>query len=130
MGPTDNMARIRNGYQAFNKGDVETLLDLFADDIVWHFPGSSKLAGDHVGRGATMAMLGAYGQATGGTLRANLLDIMASDDHVAGWANDTATVDDKTLDVRAVVIFKMSDGKVTEAWHHFDDLTSLDNFLA
>lgn len=53
-----------------------------------------------------------------------------SDDHVAGWANDTATVDDKTLDVRAVVIFKMSDGKVTEAWHHFDDLTSLDNFLA
>jgi ketosteroid isomerase-like protein len=130
MGTADNTARIRKGYEAFNKGDVETLIDLFAEDIVWHFPGTSKLAGDHIGRDATLTMLGAYGAATDGTLQANLIDVMASDDHVAGWANDTASAGGKSLDVRAAVIFAMRDGKVSEAWHHFDDLNALDAFLA
>ncbi|HEX9548989.1 MAG TPA: nuclear transport factor 2 family protein [Acidimicrobiales bacterium] len=130
MGVAENTARIRKGYEAFNKGDVETLVDLFAKDVVWHFPGTSKLAGEHVGRDATLTMLGAYGSASGGTLQANLLDVMASDDHVAGWANDTATVAGKVLDVHAAVIFAMRDGKVIEAWHHFDDLNALDAFLA
>jgi ketosteroid isomerase-like protein len=130
MGAAENAARVRKGYEAFNKGDVETLIDLFAEDIVWHFPGTSKLAGDHAGRDATLSMLGAYGAATGGTLQVNLIDVMASDDHVAGWANDTASAGAKTLDVRAAVIFAMRDGKAVEAWHHFDDPNALDAFLA
>jgi ketosteroid isomerase-like protein len=70
-------------------------------------------------------MLGGYGQATGCTLRATPLDVIANADHVAGWANDTATIDRRTLDVRAIVIFAMRDGKVTEAGHHLDDLHAL-----
>lgn len=129
MGATENADRIRKGYAAFNQADVPTLVDLFAEDVVWHFPGQSKLGGDHVGRDATLTVLGAYGQASGGTLRANLLDLMASDNHVAGVANDTASSGDRQLDVRSTVIFAMSDGKVTEAWHYIDDLISFDAFL-
>jgi len=55
---------------------------------------------------------------------------MASDDHVAGIGNDTASADGRTLDVRSTVIFAMRDGKVTEAWHYIDDLAALDAFLA
>ena len=130
MGASENEARIRKGYEAFNAGDMEALTDLFAEDVVWHFPGTSKLAGQHVGRDATFAMLGAYGAASGGTLRANCIDVMASDDHVAGWARDTATNGDRTLDISSVVIFTMGDGKVTEAHHHVDDQDALDAFLA
>ena len=130
MGAADNASRIRKGYAAFNAGDVPTLVDLFAEDVVWHFPGQSKLAGDHIGRDATLSVLGGYGEASGGTLKANLLDLMASDDGVTGVANDTATSGGKTLDVRSSVIFAMRDGKVTEAWHYIDDLAALDAFLA
>lgn len=126
MGEAENTARIRKGYEAFNTGDGAALVDLFAEYVVWHFPGTSKLAGEHVGRDACLGMLGAYGAATNGTLQANLVDVMASADRVAGWATDTATVAGKTLDVRAVVVFAMRDGKVVEAWHHFDDLYALD----
>ena len=90
MGASDNASRVRAGYDAFNQGDVPVLMDLFAEGIVWHFPGTSKLGGDHVGRDATLAALGAYGEAGGGTLKANVIDVMASDDHVAGMAHDTA----------------------------------------
>ena len=130
MGPNANAERIRSGYDAFNRADVAALVDLFAEDVVWHFPGTSKLAGEHVGRDATLGVLGAYGAASGGTLQANLIDIMASDKHVTGVANDTATADGRTLDVRSTVIFAMSDGKVREAWQYFDDLDALDAFLA
>src|SRR5687768_2838228 len=128
MGATENAARIRAGYVAFNSGDVDGLIDLFAEDIVWHFPGTSKLAGEHVGRDAVLAMLGEYGAATGGTLRADPIDVMASDDHVAGWAHDTASTNGRTLDIDAVVIFTMRDGKVTEARHHVNDQAALDAF--
>ena len=130
MGATEDAARIRDAYKAFNRGDVDALVDLFADDIVWHFPGTSKLAGEHVGRGACLAMLGAYGAASAGTLQANLIDVMASDDHVTGWATDTASADGRTLDVGAVVVFTLRNGKVTDARHYFDDQSALDTFLA
>ena len=130
MGAADNAARIRRGYDAFNQGEVEVLVDLFAEDIVWHFPGTSKLGGDHVGRDQTLGVLGAYGAASGGTLQATPLDVMASDDHGAGIAIDTATNGGKTLRVRSTVVFAMRGGKVTEAWHYVDDLGALDDFLA
>lgn len=130
MSAAANEARIRNAYEAFNVGDGATLLDTFDEDIVWHFPGSSKLAGDHVGRDATMAFLGAYGESGGGTFHAKLLAVVANDELVAGWANDTAEVDGRVLDVVAVVMFAIRDGKVIEAWHHFADLYAVDAFLA
>ena len=78
----------------------------------------------------TLAVLGAYGAASGGTLKANLTDLMASDEHVAGMANDTASSAGKTLDVRSTVIFALSEGKVTEAWQYIDNLPAFDAFLA
>ena len=130
MAATENAARIRRGYDAFNQGDVAGLIDLFDESIVWHFPGSSKLAGDHVGRDATLAVLGAYGEASGGSLVAQPIDVMASDEHVTGWARDTAEANGRTLDISSVVIFAMRDGKVIEAWHHVGDQAALDAFLA
>src|SRR6202008_3465410 len=63
MGAADNASRVRKGYAAFNAGDVATLVDLFAEDIVWHFPGQNKLSGDHIGRDAALTALGGYGEA-------------------------------------------------------------------
>ena len=41
---------IRRGYDAFSRGDMDTLRELFHPDIVWHAPGRSQLAGDPPGR--------------------------------------------------------------------------------
>lgn len=130
MGAAENANRIRAGYDAFNRADIAALVDLFAEDAVWHFPGASKLAGDHVGRDATLAAIGAYAEASGGTLQAKVIDVMASDAHVTGVAQDTGTNANGTLDVRSTVVFSLRDGKVTEAWHYVDDLAALDAFLA
>ena len=38
---------VRSGYEAFAKGDIDTLRALLDPDVVWHQPGRSVLAGDH-----------------------------------------------------------------------------------
>ena len=40
-----NEELVRKGYDAFAKGDMDTLRELFDPEIVWHFPGRSQLAG-------------------------------------------------------------------------------------
>jgi ketosteroid isomerase-like protein len=130
MGTPDNASRIRDGYRAFNAGDVPALVDLFAEDIVWHFPGTSKLAGEHIGRDATLTALGGYGAASDGTLQANLVDLVANGDRVLGWARDTATNATGSLDIDSVVIFTLRDGKVTEGHQMVSDPAALDAFLA
>jgi ketosteroid isomerase-like protein len=45
---------VRRGYDAFAKGDMETLRELFDSGIIWHFPGRSLLAGDHRGVDAVL----------------------------------------------------------------------------
>ena len=130
MSAATNAQRIRDGYAAFNAGDVPALIDLFADDIVWHFPGNSKLGGEHVGRDAVLQVLGEYGAACGGTLVANVVDVMASDDRVTGLGRDTPTANGRTLDVDSVVVFTMRDGHVTNALHLFGDQAAVDAFLS
>ena len=52
MAEHPNVARIRDGYAAFAKGDFAALTDLLAEDLVWHQGGRSQLAGDYRGREA------------------------------------------------------------------------------
>src|SRR5207244_733997 len=46
---------VRRGYEAFGTGDMATLNELFADDIVWHAPGRNQLAGTYRGKDEVFA---------------------------------------------------------------------------
>ena len=72
MGADENVAIMRRAYEAFNKGDMETLTEIFDESAVWHLPGRSSMANDYQGRDATLAYFGQMAQETGGTFRAEL----------------------------------------------------------
>ena len=130
MSTAGNAERIRNGYRAFNEADLPALVDLFAEEVVWHFPGHCKFSGDHIGRDATLTMLGGMAESSNGTYRAELHDVTASEDHAMGWATDLGEREGRSLSVSAVVVFRMKDGKVVEAWHHFQDVRQVEDFWA
>jgi ketosteroid isomerase-like protein len=52
MAEHPNVARPKDGYAAFAKGDFAALNDLFAEDLLWHGGGRSQLAGEFRGREA------------------------------------------------------------------------------
>ena len=44
MGREENIQAVKRGYEAFGRGDLNTLLDLFSDDVEWITPGPAELA--------------------------------------------------------------------------------------
>lgn len=50
MSEHPDCALVRRGYEAFGKGDMETLSSLFTADVIHHVPGSSPISGHHKGR--------------------------------------------------------------------------------
>jgi ketosteroid isomerase-like protein len=117
----ENVAIMQRAYDAFNAADIDTLVELFDENIVWHLPGQSSMAKDYQGRDATLAYFGQIGERTGGTFQAELQQLFAGDDgRVVGLQRSTGERDGKNLELR--------DGKVVDGREHFNDLYAWDEF--
>ena len=123
-----NAALLRKGYEAFNKGDMATLRELFSDDAVWHVPGNNQLSGEHRGRDAVFAMFARSAELSGGTYRVELHDALANDEHAVGLSRATASRQGKQLDAVAVETYHVSNGKITEAWVFAEDQRAIEEF--
>ena len=121
---------LRQGLEAFSKGDMEGVAALFADDVVWHTPGRGPLAGDHRGKDQVMSMLGKQAELTGGTFRAELHDILANDEHGVLLATVRAERGGKTWEDNGVLVFHIHNGKASEVWLHPGDQYAGDEFFS
>jgi ketosteroid isomerase-like protein len=129
MGREENVAIMQRAYDAFNTGDIDTLVEIFDESVVWHLPGRSAMANDYQGRDATLGYFGQIGQETGGTFRAELQHLLADDDdRVVGVQRSTGDRDGKHLDVGNCIVFQLKDGRVTDGREHFEDLYAWDEF--
>ena len=52
MSEHTNVALHRKVHEAFSRGDMDTLTEMIAEDVVWHSPGKSQISGDFRGREA------------------------------------------------------------------------------
>ena len=129
MGADENVAIMQRAYDAFNRADLDTLVEIFDERIVWHLPGKSKYADDYQGRDATLAYFGQLAEQTGGTFRAELKLLLADgDDHVVGIQRSTGDRNGKHLDVGNSILFELKDGRVVDGREHFHDLYAWDEF--
>jgi uncharacterized protein len=128
MGAQQNAERIRAGYEAFNRADIDALTDLFAEDVVWHAPGRGAMAGDYKGRDETFAYFGRLHQSSDGTIRANLRSLVAEGDTVVGRQTNVATRGAKQLNADECLVFEMRDGRIVEGQEFVYDLYAWDDF--
>ena len=119
---------LRRGYDAFARGDMAAIAELFADDIAWHVPGNNPLAGDYRGKDNVLAFFGKSVELTGGTLRVEVHDILANDEHGVALIHSSAQRGGKSLDDHGVQVFHIRDGKAVETWTHQGDQAANDEF--
>ena len=55
---TQNIEVIKKGYEAFSSGDIETVMNLFDDDVEWVQPGDSTISGTYRGKTEVIEYLG------------------------------------------------------------------------
>jgi uncharacterized protein len=129
MAEHPNVARIRDGYAAFAKGDFAVLTDLFAEDLVWHVGGRSQLAGDYRGRDAVFAFFGRLMEVTEGSFRLDVHAVLADDEHAVALVVGTASRGGRSVTDNAAHVLHMRDGKVTEYWNATTDQYAFDELI-
>jgi uncharacterized protein len=129
MAEHPNAALIRSAFTAMAQGEMGPVNSLFADDIVWHAPGHSLLAGVTRGREALFAKMGGMA-ATAQTLKQDLHAILADDDHAVCLIDLTMARESKQVELQQILTFHMAGSKVTEGWVTFTDLYAADDFWA
>lgn len=116
MSVDEKIRLIRELYGAFGRGDVATIGAAMADDVGWHFPGTSPLAADVKGKSAVMGQLGLPMQHFE-EFKLELHDVLGSADHVVALVSSTLRRKGRTFHDREAHVFHISaDGKVAEAW--------------
>ena len=81
MAEHPNARLIRKLHDSFVEGSyIAAITELFAQDVVWHVPGSGPLSGDRRRWDAVRAAMQRFEELSGGTIRGEVHDILASDD--------------------------------------------------
>jgi uncharacterized protein len=110
-----NIDVVRRGYEAFAKGDIETLKTLFSASANWRQTEAGVLKGSYQGAPAILEFFGQLAHETQGSLRVEPQAITASGDHVFVWERFTGKRKGQTLETTEVIIFKLDKGVVAEA---------------
>ena len=120
---------VRRFYAAIRDGDLRVLEACFAPDVVWHLPGTSLIAGDHHGWGEIRDhFLSKLGSLSGGTFRAELLDVAVGETYVVAVQHATASHEGRTLDLTGCQLMTVRDGLIQNVRGHYSDESALNAF--
>jgi ketosteroid isomerase-like protein len=109
----ENKELIEKGYAAFASGDVQTVMDLFDDDVEWVQPGASAVSGAFHGKAEVMEYMGRLAERS---LSVKLKRLIAEGDTVVAITD--VTVDGETGEDADV--FTIRNGKTIRAEMHGD----------
>lgn len=131
MAEHPNVELVREGYEAFARGDMDWMREHLAQDIVWHVPGNNPLSGDHTGLDQVLGMFGKLMELTGGSFQQEIHDIVGGDEHVVVLVSGRAErPDGRSLENRSVQIFHVKEGKAIEYWIFNEDQAASDAFMS
>jgi len=123
-----NAELFRRGYDAFQKGDMETVRSLFSPDVVWHVPGHNHLSGDHRGVDSVLDLFMKNFQETGGTFKVEVHDLLANDTHAVALASVSGQREGKSLKDNYSHVVHIANGKLTESWIFAERQDAVDDF--
>jgi uncharacterized protein len=122
---------VRKGYEAFSRGDMDTLSGLMSADATHHVPGTHPLSGDFKGRDAVIAMYGRLAEETNGTMHVELQSLLVDGrGHVVAVHRFTAERRGKRYDRTGCLVLRIVDDKITDLDECVDDIDAANDFWA
>jgi ketosteroid isomerase-like protein len=122
-------ALVRKGYDAFSRGDMETLSELMTGDCTHHVPGSHSMSGDYKGLNTVLEYYRQLAGETDGTLNVEVQHLFTDGrGHVMSMHHMTAERRGRRLDAMGGVIFRIVGEKITDLDECVEDLDVIDEF--
>ncbi|MCK0109475.1 nuclear transport factor 2 family protein [Flavobacteriaceae bacterium S0825] len=103
----------------FNPANPNTLVEVLAEDFVWHYinPKLTELEGDYSGLTGLTDFFQKIADRTSGSFKVNPISIIPlGDELIITHVKDTMVLDGRTMKVDAVVLWCIIDGEIKEAW--------------
>lgn len=103
----------------FNPANISAARSIIAEDAVFHYfnPMLPDTQGDYIGRQGFMAFFGALAGKTEGTFRVSPLSVTPmGNELVVTHVKDNMDLNGRQIEVDAVVVWRIVDGKIREAW--------------
>ena len=90
--------------------------ELLSDDVVWHVPGRSAIAGEHRGAGAVLEYLDRRRRMTNSSFRVTVHGIAMIGERVVQLAGGRATREGRDVSWETVGVFRVEGGRIAECW--------------
>ena len=78
--------------KAFNERNFEPGSMLFADDVILHYPGNNRIAGDHIGKSGLLDFWNKQIDLTGGSFKGEIITVLQGEGNLVMVMNATAEV--------------------------------------
>jgi len=128
MGVAENIDTVRRFYAAGPATDDAERAGFASPDIVWHVPGANRISGEYRGAHAVFEAMPASMQ----PLDRWELDVtaaMGNADLVVATVRIRGTRYGREIDTAGAHVFRLTDGRIVEAWGFAEDQSTLDALL-
>jgi hypothetical protein len=123
-----NVQLIKDYYTAYATGDLNKIRSFFAPNVVWRIPGHHPLAGEKRGTDEVVAF---FTQLAKAKFKADPIFFQAQGNYVVdihrGWSN--IADGSSQVDQLFALMFKIENGKITEAQNFLTDQHQADAFF-
>jgi hypothetical protein len=114
MHPNEEL--LRREYEARAARDDRALVQILAEDVVWHVPGRNAIAGEYRGIDRVMEYVQRRRELANGTLEITVHDVLADDEHGLVIATGRATRGGSAFEWRAHGLYRFRHGSIAECW--------------
>ncbi|MER5215854.1 nuclear transport factor 2 family protein [Streptomyces sp. NPDC002838] len=129
MAEHPHAALVRKGYEAFQRGDMDTLRGMMTGDCTHHVPGSHPLSGDYKGVDSVIELYGKLSSETGESFRAELRNVFVDGrGHAVSVHRFTADRGDKHIDENGGIVFRIVGDKISDLDECVEDIDKANDF--
>lgn len=121
-----NVAIIKRYYEAYGRGDLAAVRQIFAPNIVWRIPGHHPLAGPKRGPDEVFAF---FEQLAKANFKAEVIFLSGNDEYVVDYHRGYGALGDAKLDINWCLVFRMQNGRIVEATNFAGDQHAADAFF-
>ncbi|MEV4944617.1 nuclear transport factor 2 family protein [Streptomyces sp. NPDC053755] len=120
---------VRRGFEAWSRGDMETVGSLMTSDCTHHTPGESQISGHFKGRDNVLGMYRRMFELTGGKMRVEVDSVSVDGRGHAVAANKFyAERGDRGIELKGALIFTIVGGKISDIDECVEDIDESDAF--
>jgi uncharacterized protein len=123
-----NAAQIVSAYEAFSRGNIQSVLTMLAEDILWHVPGRGPLSRNYRGPDEVLGFFDHFMRLSDGTFRVQLTKIFAEGDRVVILCTENARRGGRSWSSPQVHVWTIKNGRATAFREYQGDQQTEDEF--